>query len=273
YEEAGALRDMFQNHLMQLLSIVAMEPPIHYDGASVRDRKADVMKSIIPINPEHLGEVAVRGQYGPGVIDGNPVPGYRQEEGVNPESTTETFAALKLLVDSWRWADVPFYLRSGKRMPRKLTEVVIQFKRVPHLFFQETPQDEIAPNLLIMRIQPDEGISLRFGAKALGAEMLIRQVQMDFAYRIAFGEFPATAYETLLLDAMQRQGALFNRSDAVEMAWKVLAPVLEMWHATRPYTSFPNYAAGSWGPAAADALLSRDGRAWKNSLRGMKNGQ
>ncbi|HLV79900.1 MAG TPA: glucose-6-phosphate dehydrogenase, partial [Chthonomonadaceae bacterium] len=258
---------MFQNHLMQLLALVAMEPPTHYDSQSLRDRKADALRAIVPIDPESLGEVAVRGQYGPGVIEGQQVPGYRQEEGVNPGSVTETFAALKLMVDNWRWADVPFYLRSGKRMPRKLTEIVIQFKRVPHLFFQETPQDEIAPNLLILRIQPDEGISLRFGAKALGPEMLIRQVQMDFAYRIAFGEFPATAYETLLLDAMQRQAALFNRSDAVEMAWKALAPVLEMWQATRPFQPFPNYVAGSWGPAASDALLARDGRAWKNPSR------
>src|SRR5579884_3571211 len=264
YEEAGALRDMFQNHLMQLLSIVAMEPPIHYDGASVRDRKADVMKSIIPINPEHLGEVAVRGQYGPGVIEGNPAPGYRQEESVNPDSVTETFAALKLQVDNWRWADVPFYLRSGKRMPRKLTEIVIQFKRVPHLFFSMTPEDQMDPNLLIMRIQPDEGISLRFGAKLPGPEMHIRQVQMNFSYVEAFQIEPATAYETLLLDAMEGDPTLFNRADAVEAAWTVLEPLLEIWSATRPFQPFPNYAAGTWGPATADALLARDGRAWHN---------
>ncbi len=168
------------------------------------------------------------------------------------------------MVDNWRWADVPFYLRSGKRMPRKLTEIVIQFKRVPHLFFQETPQDEIAPNLLILRIQPDEGICLQFGAKLPGPEMHIRQVLMNFSYTEAFQVEPATAYETLLLDAMEGDPTLFNRADAVEAAWTVLEPLLEIWGATRPFQPFPNYAAGTWGPATADALLARDGRAWHN---------
>ncbi|HZT40857.1 MAG TPA: glucose-6-phosphate dehydrogenase, partial [Chthonomonadaceae bacterium] len=264
YDRSGALRDMVQNHLFQLMALVAMEPPTHYDSRSLRDRKADVLRAIVPIDPERLGEVAVRGQYGPGVIEGNPVPGYRQEEGVNPDSVTETFAALKLQVDNWRWADVPFYLRSGKRMPRKLTEIVIQFKRVPHLFFSMTPEDQMDPNLLIMRIQPDEGISLRFGAKLPGPEMHIRQVQMNFSYVEAFQIEPATAYETLLLDAMEGDPTLFNRADAVEAAWTVLEPLLEIWSATRPFQPFPNYAAGTWGPATADALLARDGRAWHN---------
>jgi glucose-6-phosphate 1-dehydrogenase len=265
YEEAGCLRDMFQNHLLQLLSIVAMDPPIRYSGSSVRDRKADVLKAIVPINPENLADTAVRGQYGPGTINDANVPGYRQEEGVNPESKVETYAALKLFVDSWRWADVPFYLRSGKRMPRKATEIIIQFKRVPHLFFHLTPEDQIEPNIITMRIQPDEGISLRFGAKVPGPEMHIRQVQMNFSYAEAFKVEPATAYETLLLDAMLGDPTLFNRSDAVEMAWGVLEPLLEIWHATKPFQPFPNYGAGTWGPAAADALLARDGRAWRNS--------
>jgi glucose-6-phosphate 1-dehydrogenase len=264
YEEAGCLRDMFQNHLMQIMALVAMDPPVRYDGRSVRDRKADVLRAIVPLDPEQLGDVAVRGQYGPGEIGGVPVPGYRQEDLVAPNSTTETFAALKLLVDTWRWADVPFYLRSGKRMPKKLTEIAIQFKRVPHMFFRLGPEDQIEPNVLTIRVQPDEGISLKLGAKQPGPEMHIRQVQMDFSYSDAFGINPATAYETLLLDAMEGDPTLFNRSDAVELSWEVLAPVLETWQATRNFTHFPNYAAGTWGPPAADALLAKDGRAWKN---------
>jgi glucose-6-phosphate 1-dehydrogenase len=264
YEQAGALRDMFQNHLFQLLSLVAMDPPVRYDGRSVRDRKADVLRAIVPIDPENLGDAAVRGQYGPGAIGDTTVPGYREEEGVDPHSFTETYVAMKLMVDNWRWADVPFYLRSGKRMPKKLTEIAIQFKRVPHMFFHLTPQDQIEPNVMTIRIQPDEGISLKLGAKVPGPEMHIRQVQMDFSYGEAFGLNPATAYETLLLDAMHGDPTLFNRSDAVEQSWEVLSPVLETWQATRPFTTFPNYAAGAWGPAAADALLARDGRAWKN---------
>jgi glucose-6-phosphate 1-dehydrogenase len=264
YEEAGCLRDMFQNHLLQLLSIVAMDPPVRYGGTSTRDRKADVMKSIVPINPEALVETAVRGQYGSGVLEGQYVPGYREEEGVNPKSNTETFVALKLFVDNWRWADVPFYLRSGKRLPHKVTEILIQFKRVPHLFFHLTPEDQMDPNILVIRIQPDEGIALRFGAKVPGPEMHIRQVQMNFSYADAFKVEPSTAYETLLLDAMEGDPTLFNRADAVETAWTVISPLLDIWGATKPFQPFPNYGAGTWGPAAADALLARDGRAWHN---------
>ncbi|HZO90969.1 MAG TPA: glucose-6-phosphate dehydrogenase [Chthonomonadaceae bacterium] len=265
YEEAGALRDMFQNHLFQLLALVAMEPPVRHYGQSVRDRKADVLRAVVPLNPENLAESAVRGQYGPGKIDGVPVPGYRQEPDVAPDSATETYAALKLTLDNWRWAGVPFYLRSGKRLPRKLTMIAIQFKRVPHLFFRRTSQDQIEPNTLLIRIQPDEGIALKLGAKAPGSRMVIRQMQMNFSYGAAFGEFPATAYETLLLDAMLGDPTLFNRSDAVALSWDILRPVLETWQATRAFVSFPNYAAGTWGPAAADALLARDGRAWQNA--------
>jgi glucose-6-phosphate 1-dehydrogenase len=264
YEGAGCLRDMFQNHLLQLLSIVAMDPPIRYSGSSVRDRKADVLKAIVPINPENLAGMAVRGQYGAGSIDDTSVIGYRQEDGVRPDSNTETFAALKLFIDCWRWADVPFYLRSGKRLSRKMTEIVVQFKRVPHLFFQLGPEDHIDANYIVMRIQPDEGISLRFGAKVPGPEMHIRQVQMNFSYSEAFNVQPATAYETLLLDAMLGDPTLFNRSDAVETAWTVLQPLIEIWQAAKPFQPFPNYAAGSWGPSAADMLLARDGRSWHN---------
>ncbi len=266
YEQAGCLRDMFQNHLLQLMTIVAMEPPVRYGGSSVRDRKADVMKAIVPINPENIAETAVRGQYGPGRINDENALGYRQEEGVNPLSNTETYVALKLFVDNWRWAEVPFYLRSGKHMPNKVTEIVIQFKRVPHLFFHLTPEDQMEPNLLTMRIAPDEGISLRFGAKVPGPEMHLRQVQMNFSYADAFKVAPATAYETLLLDAMAGDPTLFNRADQVEMAWGVIEPLIDIWSATKPFQPFPNYAAGTWGPSSADALLARDGRAWRNAV-------
>ncbi|MEP6756015.1 MAG: glucose-6-phosphate dehydrogenase [Chthonomonadales bacterium] len=264
YEEAGCLRDMFQNHLLQLMALVAMDPPVHYDGRSVRDRKADVLRAIVPINPENLGDVVVRGQYGPGKIDKEAVVGYREEDGVSPTSYTETFVALKLMIDNWRWADVPFYLRSGKRMPKRMAHISIQFKRVPHMFFNLGGGDQIEPNVLTIQIQPDEGISLKVGAKVPGPEMRIQQVKMEFSYGESFGSHPATAYETLLLDAMLGDPTLFNRSDAVEQSWEVLAPVLGTWEATRSFTQFPNYAAGDWGPAAADTLLQRDGRAWNN---------
>ena len=265
YEEAGCLRDMFQNHLLQLLALITMEPPVRYGSQSVRDRKADVLRAILPFDPENLAEVAVRGQYGPGRVNKASVLGYREEMDVAPDSSTETFAALKLMMDNWRWANVPFYLRSGKRMSSKLTLIAIEFKRVPHLFFHQTPQDQIEPNVLTIRIQPDEGISLKLGAKAPGPEMHIRQMQMDFSYGDAFGEFPATAYETLLLDAMHGDPTLFNRNDSVELSWQILQPVLQGWQATPSFASFPNYSAGTWGPAVADTLLSRDGRAWKNT--------
>jgi glucose-6-phosphate 1-dehydrogenase len=266
YEEAGCLRDMFQNHLFQLMALVAMEPPARHHGESARDRKADVFRAIVPITAAHLPEVAVRGQYAPGNITGQPVPGYREETGVASDSGTETFAALKLMVDNWRWAGVPFYLRSGKRLPQKMTTIAIEFKRVPHLFFYDMPQDQIEPNVLTIRIQPDEGISLKLGARAPGPAMYIRQMLMNFSYGDAFGEFPATAYETLLLDAMQGDLTLFNRRDAVELSWQILEPVVESWEATRASTVFPDYAAGTWGPPLADALLARDGRTWKNSV-------
>jgi glucose-6-phosphate 1-dehydrogenase len=264
YEEAGCLRDMFQNHLLQLMALVAMEPPARHHGESTRDRKADVLRAIVPLTGARLADVAVRGQYGEGTIEGLRVGGYRHEKGVAGDSGTETFAALKLMVDNWRWAGVPFYLRSGKRMPQKLTLIAIEFKRVPHLFFYDSPQDQIEPNVLTIRIQPDEGISLKMSARAPGPAMYVRQMLMDFSYGDAFGEFPATAYESLLLDAMQGDLTLFNRRDAVDLSWRILEPVLEGWLSARASSSFPNYAAETWGPASADALLGRDGRAWKN---------
>jgi glucose-6-phosphate 1-dehydrogenase len=265
YDGAGCLRDMFQNHLLQLMALIAMEPPMRYDSQSVRDRKADVLRAVLPLTSESLSDVAVAGQYGAGVADGTAVPAYREEPDVSPDSNTESFAALKLTMDNWRWAEVPFYLRSGKRMPSKMTLVSIEFKRVPHLFFHQTPRDQIEPNVLTLRIQPDEGIALKLGAKMPGAEMHIRQMQMDFSYADAFGEFPATAYETLLLDAMRGDPTLFNRSDAVELSWQILQPVLEGWRAGRNSVAFPNYAAGTWGPPDAELLLARDGRAWRNT--------
>jgi glucose-6-phosphate 1-dehydrogenase len=264
YEQAGCLRDMFQNHLLQLLATVAMDAPVRYGGSSVRDRKADVLHAIVPINPENLGDTAVRGQYGTGQILGQNVIGYRQEDGVAPDSNTETFAALKLYVDNWRWADVPFYLRSGKRLPAKVTEIAIQFKRVPHLFFHLSPEDQMEPNVLTIRIQPDEGIALQFGAKIPGPEMHLRQVHMNFSYTDSFRVTPATAYETLLLDAMEGDPTLFNRADQVETAWQVIEPLIDIWQATKSFTPFPNYASGSWGPVAAESLLTRDGRSWRN---------
>lgn len=264
YDGSGCLRDMFQNHLFQLMALVAMEPPVRYSGQSVRDRKADVLKAVVPINPEHLALSAVRGQYGAGKIEGIGVPGYRAESDVAPDSKTETFAALKLRIDNWRWADVPFYLRSGKRLQRKLTLIAIEFKRVPNLLFPRHQRGQLEPNVLLIRIQPDEGISLKLGAKMPGSKMFVRQMQMEFSYGASFGEFPATAYETLLLDALVGDPTLFNRSDAVELAWEIIQPILEAWQATRGST-FPNYAAGTWGPEPATALLARDGRAWKNT--------
>jgi glucose-6-phosphate 1-dehydrogenase len=265
YEEAGCLRDMFQNHLLQLLALIAMEPPVSSYGDSVRDRKIDVLRTIVPLDLAAVNNAVVRGQYGAGKIDGHSVRAYREEPNVSAESWTETFAALRLEIDNWRWAGVPFYLRSGKRMARKLTVVSIEFEQVPHLFLSERRQHHIEPNVLTLRIQPDEGISLQLGAKAPGAEMSIRQMQMNFSYAEAFGEFPATAYETLLVDAMHGDPTLFNRSDAVDVAWSILEPVLEHWRITRTAASLPIYPAGSWGPTLADDLLAREGDVWRNT--------
>jgi glucose-6-phosphate 1-dehydrogenase len=265
YEESGCLRDMFQNHLFQLMALVAMEPPVRYYGQSVRDRKADVLRAVIPLEASTLASSAVRGQYGPDAVDGSQMRGYREEPNVRPDSNRETFVALKLGLDNWRWGGVPFYLRSGKRMPQKLTLISIEFKRVPSLFFRQTRQDQIEPNTLTIRIQPDEGISLKLGAKMPGSKMFIRQMQMSFSYSAAFGEFPATAYEMLLLDAMEGDPTLFNRIDAVDLSWEILKPVLDTWESTPPAAPFPNYAAATWGPAEAEEMLRRDGRAWRNT--------
>ncbi len=261
YEEAGLVRDMIQNHVLQLLSLVAMEPPAAFEATAVRDEKAKVLKSIRPIPDDRATDFTVRGQYAAGFVGGQKVPDYRSEPKVSPTSTTETYAALKLSIDNWRWADVPFYLRSGKRLPKRVSEISIQFRRVPHLLFQGAGGEGIEPNVLSLRIQPNEGISLKFCAKLPGTTMEIRPVQMEFRYGESFGAVPPTAYETLLLDCMLGDATLFNRDDAVEIAWRLTDPILERWQQDGA-KGLAFYEAGTWGPAMADALIERDGRKW-----------
>ncbi|MDT0631722.1 glucose-6-phosphate dehydrogenase [Rubrivirga litoralis] len=264
YEGAGALRDMVQNHLLQLLCLVAMEPPVAFQADEVRNKKVDVLRAVRPIAPDRVHEVAVRGQYGSGFLGGAEVPAYRAEPNVDPHSTTETYAALKLEVDNWRWHGVPFYLRTGKRMPRRVSEVSVQFRPVPHRAFPAGADEAWQPNRLVIRIQPDEGIVLRFQAKRPGPSMLLHPVAMRFDYDDAF-ETPPEAYETLLLDAIRGDATLFMRADQVETAWEVVQPVLDAW-ADSPPAEFPNYASGTWGPAAADRMLAHDGRSWFEPL-------
>ena len=263
YEEAGALRDMVSNHLFQLLALIAMEPPASLDADAVRDEKAKVLRAIRPYSPEEVLERTVRGQYGAGTIDERAVPAYRNEPGVALRSATDTFAALRVTIDNWRWAGVPFYVRTGKRLAKRLTEVVIRFKSVPHVLFRGAQFDRLIPNELTMRIQPDEGISLRFGAKVPGPVLKLGDVNMDFGYGDYFSAAPSTGYETLLYDCMKGDPTLFQRADNVEASWSALGPVLDVWKALAP-RDFPNYAAGTWGPAASDALIAKDGHAWRN---------
>ena len=261
YEEAGLVRDMIQNHVLQLLSLVAMEPPATFDATSVRDEKAKLLRAIRPFSSEQIDEFTVRGQYTEGWVGGRKVPGYREEPKVSPSSTTETYAALQLNIDNWRWADVPFYLRSGKRLAKRVSEIAIQFRRVPHMLFKGAGADGIEPNVLALNVQPNEGISLKFCAKLPGASMQIRPVQMEFRYGESFGAPPPTAYETLLLDCMLGDATLFNRSDAVELSWELVDPILTRWREEGP-RGLTTYPAGSWGPAEADALIERDGCEW-----------
>jgi glucose-6-phosphate 1-dehydrogenase len=261
YEEAGALRDMMQNHLLQLLCLIAMEPPLTFDAAPVRDEKNKVLRAIRPIDPGNVDEAALRGQYGPGFVDNKPVAGYRQEKGVRPDSTTETYAAMRLLVDTWRWAGVPFYLRTGKRLAKRVSEIAIQFRRTPHMIFRRDPTG-VAPNVLMIRIQPDEGMELSVVAKTPGPELKLGPVDLDFRYGEVFGGQPPEAYERLLLDALNGDNTLYARGDWVEQAWELLDPVLEAW-AKGPAPAFPSYEAGTWGPAEADAFIARDGGAWR----------
>ncbi len=264
YEGAGALRDMMQNHLMQLLALVAMEPPIAFTAESVRDRKMDALLSVQPLLDENgpQGSPVIRAQYGPGWVAGAPVPGYREEPGVQSTSTTETFVAMRMQLDSWRWAGVPFYLRTGKRLPKRTTEIAIQFRRPPLQIFKRVSPTAVAPNLLIVNVQPDEGISLRFEAKLPGSRMQLAPVMMNFRYATAFGGSVPDAYETLLLDAMLGDATLFARHDFVESAWALITPVHEQWQLEAP-VALPRYEAGEWGPAEANALMTRDGRRWR----------
>ena len=273
YDTSGVLRDMIQNHMFQLMAMVAMEPPSSFEADAVRDEKVKVLKSVRPMRPEEVLQRAVRGQYGLGVIDDEPVPGYRSEPKVSPSSSTETYAALKLHVENWRWAGVPFYLRSGKRLARRHTVIVIQFRLPPLLLFEEAERDRVAqdeireqfdPNRLVMHIQPEEGIEILVKAKRPGPAVELNTVKLDFSYK-DFGETAAaTGYERLLYDSMVGDSTLFHRADMVEAAWNIATPILDVWKSLPP-RDFPNYAAGSMGPAAADRLLERDGRTWWES--------
>ncbi|HXU45941.1 MAG TPA: glucose-6-phosphate dehydrogenase [Thermoanaerobaculia bacterium] len=263
YEEAGALRDMLANHMFTILALVGMEPPISFASNAVRDERMKVLQAIHPLTDESVLRDAVRGQYREGVSGGERVPAYRAEARVSPTSNTETFVALKLTLDNWRFADVPFYLRTGKRLPRRVTEVAIQFKRAPFILFRETPVENLNPNLLVLHIQPDEGISLRFEGKVPGPSLKLGTVRMAFQYADYFGARPATGYETLLYDAMTGDSTLFLRSDMVEAGWQAVQPILDVWGALAP-RSFPNYDAGSWGPKEANDLIERDGRKWRS---------
>jgi glucose-6-phosphate 1-dehydrogenase len=262
YERAGAMRDMIQNHLMQLLTLTAMEPPIGYRADAVRDEKVKVLRAIRPIAPEQVDRFVVRGQYGPGVVNGQDVPGYQQEEGVAPGSATETYVALQLFIDSWRWAGVPFLLRTGKRLPKRVSEIAIQFRSAPLMLFDSGPLSDIEPNVLAIQVQPDEGITLRFDSKVPGQANQIRPVTMDFRYNASFGVESPEAYERLLLDAMLGDSTLFTRSDEVEASWSLITPIHQGW-ANSPEPDLASYEAGTWGPKEADRLLGKDWRAWR----------
>ena len=262
YETAGALRDMVPNHLFQLLSLTAMEPPISFDADAVRDKQAEILHAVQVPNPEDVITTAVRGQYGEGFEGKDRSLAYRNEAMVSPTSNTETYVALKLQIDNWRWAGVPFYLRTGKRLPRRTTEIAIQFRRSPFVLFRKTKIADLQTNRLVIHIQPDEGISLRFGAKVPGPVMQLGLVNMEFDYARDFGRSHGTGYERLLYDCMIGDATLFQRADMVEAGWRVIQPVLDVWSAL-PAKQFPNYAAGTWGPAESDGLLARDGRTWR----------
>jgi glucose-6-phosphate 1-dehydrogenase len=264
YEQAGALRDMVPNHIFQLITLTAMEPPISFEADAVHDEQAKILRALQPFTPESVLTRAVRGQYGEGTVDGEWVAGYRSEAKVAPDSDTETFVAMGISIDNWRWAGVPFYLRTGKRLPARVTEVAIQFKRAPFVLFRKTSVETLSTNELVLHIQPDEGISLRFDAKIPGPVLRLGPVDMDFKYKDHFGTTPSTGYERLLYDCMLGDATLFQRADMVEAGWSVVQPVLDVWKAL-PARSFPNYAAGTWGPKEADELLGRDGRSWRDA--------
>jgi glucose-6-phosphate 1-dehydrogenase len=265
YEEAGVTRDIVQNHLLQLLMVTAMEPPIAFSADEVRDEKVKVLRALKPIRGADVARLTARGQYGPGNAAGHPVPGYRQEPNVDPASNVETFVAMRLEIDNWRFAGVPIYIRAGKRLAKRVTEISVHFQNVPHALLTQEGQAApggVEPDVLAIRIQPDEGISLRFVAKVPGPSMTLRPVNMDFRYGSTFGGSGPEAYERLILDAMLGDATLFARADEVSAAWRFVTPIHEAWRAAPP-PSFPNYAAGTWGPEEANRLVERDGRAWR----------
>jgi glucose-6-phosphate 1-dehydrogenase len=264
YDRAGALRDMVPSHIFQVMALIGMESPASFDGEAVRDEKAKLLRCIRPLSEEDVLRHAVRGQYAAGTVGGQHVDAYRSAPQVDPHSNTETFVALRLSVDNWRWARVPFYLRTGKCLEKRVTEVVIRFKVPPFSLFRETPVEKLMSNQLILHIQPNEGVSLRFEAKVPGVKLQLDSVHMDFRYSDQFGQQPIAGYETLLYGCMRGDSTLFLRSDFVELGWQVLQPILDVWSSLKP-RKFPNYAAGSWGPQEADALVTADGRNWRNA--------
>ncbi|MGI8470462.1 MAG: glucose-6-phosphate dehydrogenase [Pyrinomonadaceae bacterium] len=263
FDTAGSLRDMVPNHIFQLISLITMEPPISFDGNAFRDEQAKILRAINPFTPEDVLQETVRGQYGAGEIGGKPVIAYRAEEKVAPDSKTETFVALKFQIDNWRWAGVPIYVRTGKRMATRHTDITIQFKQAPLMLFRDTSIERLTTNRIVINIQPDEGIALRFGAKVPGLNLEMRPVDMDFNYSAQFNESPSTGYERLLFDCMTGDLTLFQRADMTELAWTVIQPILDVWSAL-PARDFPNYASGTWGPKESDELLAKDGRRWLN---------
>lgn len=262
YEQAGALRDMVQNHVMQLLSLILMEPPVTMDAEGIRDEKVKALRAVDVLSSDDVADSVVRARYESGVVFGEEVPGYREEADVDPRSQTETYVAIRLMVDNWRWAGVPVYVRTGKRMAAEVTEVSLHFRPAPHLPFAAAQVDELRPNTLVLRIGPDEGVSLWFGAKVPGASFDLRSVAMGFRYRDGFAEDPPNAYERLLHDALMGDPTLFIRSDEVEQAWRIVDPILETWR--NEAVILGRYPAGTWGPSEAARMLERDGRAWRN---------
>lgn len=263
YEGEGAIRDIVQNHVMQILSLTAMEPPAAFEAEAIRDEKLKVLRAIPLLTPQEVTERVVRGQYTAGVSEGQPVVGYKEEQGVSPNSTTETYVALKLFIENWRWADVPFYIRTGKRLPKRSTEVTIQFKRVPHQLYKPSETAGLVPNRLTIRVQPDEGVTLKLGAKIPGAANQLSSVDMSFSYSSAFGIQSPEAYERLIADCMLGDSTLFIRRDEIEASWRVIDSITDVWRTLSADTIYP-YAAGTWGPEQADELIKRDGRSWDN---------
>ncbi len=262
YETAGALRDMVPNHIMQLLALAAMEPPNSFSANAVREEQSKVLQAVQRLSPEEVSSQAVRGQYGAGTSGGKPAPAYRDEDRVAKDSSVETFVAMKLMVDNWRWSGVPFYFRTGKRMTERTTEMTVQFRQAPFVLFRDTPVEQLISNRLVLQLQPNEGISLEIEAKEPGPEILLKPVEMKFSYADYFGKSSRTGYETLIFDCMIGDPTLFKTAEAVEEGWAIVEPVMQLWGAKKP-SGFPNYSAGSWGPSCSDELLAKDGRHWR----------